>query len=408
MKSLRIKVLPEKISVKNKAYLNAVKELLSSSTLEYILSPFRSRRFLVKLIWILFLLVFLVTSIYYVTLNIFEYLQYETNTSIYEIREKEAEFPAISFCDTRDFDFNAKIILFKYQNEDLVGEWKEHLQSFTDTTFGKCYRFNSGFNWSNQSIPMKKLIRSGITNGFWLNFYHNSTSDYGLLTIYIHNNTEKPETIFHKGYYFSSGSYNFFNVKRIQDQKLESPYNNCFQNVSNSNYNQTIINKMNDYTQKECVNLCINLKFNEMNPCNLTFKEDVFKSTNKCVRLFIKNSNVSEKCLKKYCPLECGSLTYDIIKDSTTITGQGAINPSKSSNTFAGFNTYENLSKTFFGIRVYYQDLKYTLISQHPKIETFDLISSVGGTLGLFLGFSFISFLELFEVLAELIYISFE
>lgn len=96
---------------------------------------------------------------------------------------------------------------------------------------------------------MKKLIRSGIINGFWLNFYHNTTSDYSLLTIYIHNNTQKPETIYHKGFYFLSGSYNFFNVKRIQDQKLES---------------LTIINKMNDYTQKECVNSCINLMNKEM------------------------------------------------------------------------------------------------------------------------------------------------
>jgi hypothetical protein len=45
------------------------------------------------------------------------------------------------------------------------------------------------------------------------------------------------------------------------------------------------------------------------------------------------------------------------------------------------------------------------LIQQQPKIELFDLISNVGGALGLFLGFSFISLLELFEVLAELIYI---
>jgi len=35
------------------------------------------------------------------------------------------------------------------------------------------------------------------------------------------------------------------------------------------------------------------------------------------------------------------------------------------------------------------------------------LISNVGGTLGLFLGFSFISILEIFEILAELICIKF-
>jgi hypothetical protein len=28
----------------------------------------------------------------------------------------------------------------------------------------------------------------------------------------------------------------------------------------------------------------------------------------------------------------------------------------------AGFNTYENASQSYYAIRVYYQDLKYTLI----------------------------------------------
>ena len=62
------------------------------------------------------------------------------------------------------------------------------------------------------------------------------------------------------------------------------------------------------------------------------------------------------------------------------------------------------MSRTFFAFRVYFEDLKYTLIKQQPKIELFGLISNVGGTLGLFLGFSFISLLELFEVLAELVF----
>ena len=74
---------------------------------------------------------------------------------------------------------------------------------------------------------------------------------------------------------------------------------------------------------------------------------------------------------------------------------------------YAGFNTYENVTRTFFALRVYYDDLKYTLIKQQPKIELFDLISNIGGTLGLFLGFSFISLLELFEVVAELVFIRF-
>ena len=62
----------------------------------------------------------------------------------------------------------------------------------------------------------------------------------------------------------------------------------------------------------------------------------------------------------------------------------------KSLSYFSGFNTYENVSRTFFGLRVYNQVLKYTLIKQQAKIELFGLISNVSGTLGLFIGFSFI------------------
>ena len=75
---------------------------------------------------------------------------------------------------------------------------------------------------------------------------------------------------------------------------------------------------------------------------------------------------------------------------------------------FPEFNTYENVSKTFYSINVYYSDLKYLLIKQHPKIELFGLISNIGGILGLFLSFSFISLLEVFEILAEYLFIYFE
>jgi len=72
------------------------------------------------------------------------------------------------------------------------------------------------------------------------------------------------------------------------------------------------------------------------------------------------------------------------------------------------FQTYENVSKTYYLINAYYEDSKYTLISQQPKIELFGLISNLGGILGLFIGFSFISCLELIEILAELIYVYFD
>ena len=40
-----------------------------------------------------------------------------------------------------------------------------------------------------------------------------------------------------------------------------------------------------------------------------------------------------------------------------------------------------------------------------PKIDTSDLIANIGGNLGLFIGISFLSFAEIFEVLIEIILI---
>ncbi len=77
---------------KLKDYKTPIQEILSASSLAYLLSPFRSKRFLIKIIWSLFILIFLIGSIYYVILNIMDYLKYETTTSIHTINEQEIEF----------------------------------------------------------------------------------------------------------------------------------------------------------------------------------------------------------------------------------------------------------------------------------------------------------------------------
>ena len=64
-----------------------------------------------------------------------------------------------------------------------------------------------------------------------------------------------------------------------------------------------------------------------------------------------------------------------------------------------------NLNKSFIVI-VYYESLKYTETSQVPKTTVPDILSIVGGTLGLFLGLSLLSFIEVFGFLIEAFLIS--
>ncbi len=101
MKILRYIVNSKTTTIKD--YKTPIKEIISSSSLVFLLNPIRSRRSLIKLVWIIFLIGFLFGSIYYVTLNILDYLQYDTTTTIYEMNESESEFPTVSFCSA-DYD----------------------------------------------------------------------------------------------------------------------------------------------------------------------------------------------------------------------------------------------------------------------------------------------------------------
>ena len=66
------------------------------------------------------------------------------------------------------------------------------------------------------------------------------------------------------------------------------------------------------------------------------------------------------------------------------------------------------LQNSSVSIYAFYSDLKYTYISEKPKAETYDLVSTLGGTLGLFLGISFLSFMEIVECFLEVIFVLFE
>ena len=70
--------------------------------------------------------------------------------------------------------------------------------------------------------------------------------------------------------------------------------------------------------------------------------------------------------------------------------------------------TLEDLRASVVAFSVYYSDFKYTFIQQLPKMQIVDAVSNFGGLLGLFVGVSFLSFIELIECLIQIVLISLE
>ncbi len=115
--------------------------------------------------------------------------------------------------------------------------------------------------------------------------------------------------------------------------------------------------------------------------CFLVEEEAMFSSCIWEYRTNFTKNDLVEKC-SNYCPLECDSMTF-----SYSISA----------------NNHKLFSDNYTEIYVYYKTLKYTSIIQQAKTKPEQLISNLGGYLGLFVGLSFVSLFEITEIIIEII-----
>ncbi len=196
------------------------------------------------------------------------------------------------------------------------------------------------------------------------------------------------------------------------------PYNSCLEDLNEFKGNKTLINHIKGlnetYEQNECMIWCKIIKYLETQTCNCSLKklsdqreliENCLletQSTRLCTANFV--DHFKDDCTE-YCPNLCSSVEYDISFYTEYIPNFGEI---KNGSFFDEFKNYENISKNYLQISVYFEDLKYILIDQKPKMEPFDLVSNIGNVFGLFLGMGLLSFIEIIEIMIEFfIYIAF-
>jgi hypothetical protein len=192
-------------------------------------------------------------------------------------------------------------------------------------------------------------------------------------------------------------------VERTFESKLEEPYNPCLKDASKFKKNKTIIEylhrKNQIYTQEECLGLCFDLFYIKDQPCECANAElgSVWKNcwvikekknfSNSCTYNyksdFQNSNNLVEKC-SDYCPLECDRVSFSF----------------KTSSFFYGLNKPNTTT-----VMVFYRTLKYISISQQAKTKPEQLVSNLGGYLGLFVGLSFISLFEIIEIIIEVAFI---
>jgi len=354
--------------------------------------------------WLVLLITGISIGIYITIKTILDYLDYEVVTSIKVINEIPTEFPAVTFYILRNSRVN---ISFKDLNfscvYNQVSDCTKNINTKQDKLGFISYTFKSQKAYlSSTKFGLK--IGLNLTN-IPIDFNQPSNIQDGVRVI-IHNQTSDPEYYLgdsNNGFNLAPGLVYEISVKRIFTYKLGQPYNNCLKDVKSidsfdSDLYRFMINSTNySYRQKDCLKYCMTtLLYKALNITeykldrweNIIGKHPEYLSKTLEIYQDLIRKGLNEYDVCKDCPVECDSVNYETLNSFTKFIQQT-----------------EKTDKNVIYFTVYYENLDYTVIDQVAKMTELDLISNIGGNLGLFIGISFLSFAELIELLIEIIYI---
>ncbi len=384
-------------------------ELIQNTTAYGIPKLIRSRNLFNKVLWLSFILLSSIFACIYIYMYMVDYFNFNVVTVVSTEYDPPTEFPTVTFCSMALFLYdnltNFPPSFISFTGDTSVSMHPEnHFESFM-SPIGKCYRFNSGKNMKNETIPIKNSNFGGRFDEFYLEIY----APKGL-NIWIHNKTSPPLIGGHDEIIVLPGYNNFISVERTFEYKLGEPYNQCLKDVSKFEKNKTIIDyfleRNQSYTQVKCLDICFEMFYIQNNPCQCNETElgniwmicywlhtqtDSVESQmiSECTlnyRLNFTSKKLTQMC-SDYCRIECDSITYSISINTANLT--------------------ENLLAQHTEIHVFYKSLKYTSIVQQAETTWFRLISNMGGCLSLFVGLSFVSIFEVVEISFEILFFLF-
>jgi hypothetical protein len=287
---------------------------------------------------------------------------------------------------------------------------------------GYCVQFNSLSMSSSKTVTEAgKEFGLSLVMGPFVNSNKYPTAQSKGLVVYVH----KPEfdPISSEGIQVKTGEETFISLKKTLSQVQPSPYGVC-NDLSDfdSDIYKFMVNSNKTYRQYDCLNLCLQQVITKICGCYYT-KYPMFDQAKACLNLTQLNctnyietgfaNGYSQRCLDK-CPLECESVTYDYSVSTLDFPSREFYETSINdrtfykilSNTFGTNVTYDLYKENFLSLNVFLSSNKYTQIIEIPKISTIDLISGIGGSIGIFLGFSIFSLIEVLELLFQVIFIS--
>ena len=249
-----------------------------------------------------------------------------------------------------------------------------------------------GFQLRVLNLDEEVTYTSGLGYGFFMK-------------VLVDNNSLQPR-FFEEGVYVSAGQVSYICVRRTFVQNEPAPYTECIDLTSYSSELYDFITKTSNrvYRQKDCIDLCIQKYIIENCFCYYVLYDNPFGNTTgycssnsdvTCAENHKKDFPNVVDCISNYCPLECESIQYDYSVSSNIWPSYTMYKADADPDKLVNYDEYSQKMLLFY---VYYNQLDLTLIQEAPATTLSNLIAGLGGTMGLIVSFSCLTFLELAEL----------
>ena len=293
---------------------------------------------------------------------------------------------------------------------------------FRNEFYGNCYTFNGNVTSDN----LKKSSKPGREYGLILEMFLGNPAiqtkyeyEASGIVVVVHNQSNLP-LINSDKIIVAAGAETDVKVSRSFVEKLGQPYSNCLKDTTrsskfNSKYFDYIINKLNlTYKQDFCYSICLQYRVIELCQCTSGFLPNYEDQVQACltpeqiacnIALIggFNDNNSSEECISA-CPMECDYAENIVTTSSAKFPNKYYKNLLwKSSKVNASGISFEDIDSAVLRIFVYYETMKYTNIQELPLTDFNTFLSNLGGTLGLYIGISFLSIIELVELIIMLL-----
>jgi hypothetical protein len=293
---------------------------------------------------------------------------------------------------------------------------------FLTPDYGNCYTFNSGMPDANGGGGGLYSARAGVRHGLHLKlFTEHNEHIAGLragkgVRLAIHPPGTMP-FVAENGISLATGLALYAGLRLVNVTRLGSPYPPCVAGMLEG-YDSA-------YTLEACTHTCLDRTIARNCQCRRPGYEQYYTITQRhnlslcqtqaqidCKLGVVDEYNAGERECE--CQVACESINYDILLSSNDWPDEtqwyelvdSVCEMDDISCDFLLANEREKatiMRRNFLSVNIYYQDLNYETIEENPAYEDAQFYSDLGGAVGLWIGATMFTIVELLSVCLRIV-----